>query len=289
VLTGLLDVGATAGRGTVLYTADGEPVAALIGDLPAWRSLQVGIDDGADVRQLEENLAALGYGGDLDVDGSFTTGTAAAVEAWETDLGRAHPDGTVEVGDVVFLSAPGDVLGHDAEVGDTVQPGAPVLTIGAEQRVVVAGVDAAEAGGWAPGSAVELEWADGTTSEGTVFATGREVTDGQVDLVVALDGGAADLGDRRTGSEATVTLEEARRDGAVAVPVAALVEHDGGPAVRVAEPGGGDQGGEPDDRDHGDEGNGADELVPVETGLVAGGWVEITAGLDGGERVRLPG
>ncbi|MGH9258897.1 MAG: hypothetical protein ACRD08_03210, partial [Acidimicrobiales bacterium] len=83
-LTSLLDVGATASRGTVLYTADQQPVVALIGDLPAWRTLKEGVDDGADVRQLEENLVALGYGTDLDVDETFTAATAAAVEAWET-------------------------------------------------------------------------------------------------------------------------------------------------------------------------------------------------------------
>jgi hypothetical protein len=57
----------------------------------------------------------------------------------------------------------------------------------------------------------------------------------------------------------------------VAVPVAAIIDDDGSPAVRVAQ------------RD------GPDELVMVETGLVADGWVEITVGLDRGEEIRLPG
>jgi hypothetical protein len=270
-LTGLLEVGTTAGRGTVLYTADQQPVVALIGDLPAWRTLEVGVDDGADVRQLEENLVALGYGDGLDVDDAFTADTAAAVEAWETDLGRAAPDGVVSIGDVVFLTAPGDVLGHEAAVGDTLEPGAPVLTIGSEQRTIVADVDATAAGGWAPGSTVELEWADGTTSEGTVFGIGRDVTDGRVELIVAVGPGDAGAGDRRSGAEAHVTLVDAQRDGVVAVPVAAVVDDSGSPAVRVAQP------------------SGPDQLVPVEIGLVADGWIEITAGLDGGEDIRLPG
>jgi membrane fusion protein, multidrug efflux system len=272
-LTSLLDMGATANRGTVLYTADQQPVVALIGDLPAWRTLEQGVDDGADVRQLEENLAALGYGEDLDIDETFTTDTAAAVEAWETDLGRAAPDGTVTLGDVVFLSAPGDVLGHEASVGDVIEAGTPVLTIGSEQRIVVADVDATEAGGWTPGSTVELEWADGTTTEGTVIGTGRDVTDGQVELSVALGSGSGDpgAGERRSGAEATVTLVDARRDGVVAVPVAAIVDDGGSPAVRVARP------------------DGPDRTSRVETGLVADGWIEITAGLDGGEEIRLPG
>jgi hypothetical protein len=276
ILTGLLDVGATADRGTVLYTADNQPVVALIGDMPAWRTLEQGVDDGVDVRQLEENLAALGYGDDLEVDESFTAETAAAVEAWETDLGRATPDGVVTIGEVVFLTEPGDVLGHDASVGDTLEAGSPVMTIGSEQRMVVADVDAASAlapsgSGWTPGSTVELEWADGTTSHGTVVGTGREVTNGRVELTVAIGSDDAGAGQRRSGAEATVTLVDARRDGVLAVPVAAIVDDGGSPAVRVA------------------SADGPDHIVPVQIGLVADGWIEITAGLDGGEEVRLPG
>jgi hypothetical protein len=270
-LTSLLDVGATADRGTVLYTADEEPVVALTGDVPAWRTVEEGVADGADVRQLEENLVALGYGAGLDVDEAFTADTADAVEAWETDLGRADPDGVVTIGDVVFLTEPGDVLGHEASVGDTLEAGSPVMTIGSQQRIVVADVDAAEAGGWTPGSAVELEWSDGTTTQGTVIGTGREVTDGRVELTVAVGTGDSGAGERRSGAEATVTLVDARRDGVLAVPVAAVVDDGGSPAVRVA------------------QADGPDIVVPVQTGLVADGWIEITGGVDGGEEIRLPG
>ncbi|MDD9372221.1 MAG: hypothetical protein PV358_19015, partial [Acidimicrobiales bacterium] len=178
-------------------------------------------------------------------------------------------DGVVAIGDVVFLSAPGDVLGHEASVGVTLDPGAPVLTSGAEQRVVLAQVDATSAGGWPAGSVVVIEWADGTTAEGMVFGTGRDVSDGEVDLVVAVDAAAA--GGRRSGAKATFTLVDARRDGVLAVPVAALVDDDGAPAVRIVRDGG------------------PDELVPVATGLVAGGWVEITDGVEAEAEVRLPG
>ena len=125
-----------------------------------------------------------------------------------------------------------------------------------------------------PGSTVELEWADTTTSEGTVIGTGKEVTDGEVELTIAIgtvdtvDSGA---GERRGGAEATVSLVDAHRDGVVAVPVASIVDDRGSPAVRVVQP------------------DGRDRTVPVETGLVADGWIEITAGLHGGEEIRLPG
>jgi hypothetical protein len=171
----------------------------------------------------------------------------------------------------VFLTTPGDVLGHEATVGDTLQAGSPVLTIGSEQRIIVAGIDATEAGSWTPGSTVELEWADGTTTQGTVYGVGRDVTDGQVELIVAVGTGDSGVGQRRSGAQATVTLVDARRDGVIAVPVAAIIDDGGSPAVRIAQP------------------NQPDQLVPVETGLVADGWIEITTGLHGGEQIRLPG
>lgn len=269
-LTSLVDVGTTATRGTVLYTADQQPVVALLGDLPAWRTLEQGVIDGADVQQLEENLVALGYSTSLTVDQTFTADTAAAVQAWETALGRTAPDGVVMIGDVVFLTAPGDVLGHEAEVGDTVDVGSPVLTIGSEQRVVVANVDATEAGGWTAGSTVEVEWADTTTVEGTVLGTGTTVTSGQVELTVALAPSDAGAGERRSGATASVTLVDADRADVIAVPVTAIVDANGQPAVRVAQP------------------TAPDEVVQVETGLVANGWIEITSGLTEDDQVRLP-
>ena len=55
----------------------------------------------------------------------------------------------------------------------------------------VADVDATSAAGRTPGSTVDLEWADGTTSQGTVVGTGRDVTGGEVELTVAIGGDEA--------------------------------------------------------------------------------------------------
>ena len=104
-----------------------------------------------------------------------------------------------------------------------------------------------------------------------MFGVGREVIDGAVEMVVAVATGEGGAGDRRSGSAAAIRLVDAERQGVIAVPVAAVVDGDGSPAVRVA------------------QADSADRLVPVETGLVADGWVEITAGLEGTEKVRLPG
>lgn len=66
-------------------------------------------------------------------------------------------------------------------------------------------------------------------------------------------------------------VEEARHD-ALAVPVSAIMDGPGGkPSVRVL------------------NGADADQLRPVQLGLVADGWVEITEGLEASTEVRLPG
>ena len=268
-LTYLAPVGETAGRGSVLYKVDDEPVAALFGTIPAWRDLEQGVDAGADVRQLEENLVALGYGSGITVDEQFTSSTAAAVKKWEKDLGRSDPDSKVAVGEVVPLSGAGDVLGHEAVVGEALEGGEPVLTIGSEQQVLVATIDAADTGAWPAGTAVQLTWADGSTSEATVEGTGRDTTDGTVELTIAL--GEADR-DRPRGAEADIEVVDARRNGALAVPVSAIVAAPNGDrAVRVP------------------AGTTADRVVPVRTGIVSGGWIEIVEGLTAGTLVRLPG
>ena len=53
--------GTVIGRGQVLYRIDGQPVLLLFGAQAAWRTLELGVADGADVRQLKQNLIALGF------------------------------------------------------------------------------------------------------------------------------------------------------------------------------------------------------------------------------------
>ena len=103
--------------------------------------LEQGVDDGADVRQLEEKRA--GYGAGLDVDETFTTTPWPKSRPWETDLGCMPPTASSTIGDVVFVTAPGDVLGDEASVGDTLEAGSPVLTIGAERDATEAAWDSA--------------------------------------------------------------------------------------------------------------------------------------------------
>ena len=88
-ITALAAEGAVVTRGEALYRVDGKPVPLLYGRLPAWRDLSVGVDDGPDVRQLEQNLVALGYDPDraITVDNHFTWATRAAVRRLQEVLG----------------------------------------------------------------------------------------------------------------------------------------------------------------------------------------------------------
>src|SRR5882757_1125988 len=75
IVTWLPSVGATIAAGHSVYEVDGRPVIAIQGSRPFWRDLQVGIDDGPDVQQLEKALVAFGYGAHVTVDDHFTSAT----------------------------------------------------------------------------------------------------------------------------------------------------------------------------------------------------------------------
>ena len=267
-LTELLPIGSTADRGSVLYRADAEPIVALIATTPLFRDLSNGVDDGPDVQALETNLVALGHGSGVTVDEHFDAGTAAAVTRWEEALGRVSPDGAVAVGEVVYLDEPTAVLGHEVAVGDLLEAGDAVLVLGAESRIVNTDVTADRVGDWPVGTEVELRWGDDTTSPGTVTEVSRDESDGEIAIVITIaDGGG---NDRPIGSSVEVLRTVAERTDVVAVPVSAVVSGPDGPSVRVA-------------------GTGEDRVVPVELGIVAGGWVEVRKGIDADTRVRLPG
>lgn len=57
-LSELPSPGTVIGRGQPLYWLDGQPVRLLYGAQAAWRTLELGDSDGADVGQLKRNLLA---------------------------------------------------------------------------------------------------------------------------------------------------------------------------------------------------------------------------------------
>jgi multidrug efflux system membrane fusion protein len=149
-VTALPAAGDAVRRGGRLYAVDGEPVLLLYGSVPAYRTLAEGVAAGRDVEQLERNLAALGYSpGTVDED--FTGATAAAVAAWQEDIGL-EPSGEVELGRVAFLRGPQRVSGVEATLGaalaggggeaeseaESVPASTPVLRTSSTRRIVAA-------------------------------------------------------------------------------------------------------------------------------------------------------
>jgi hypothetical protein len=251
----------------VLYTADAQPVVALVGTRAMWRDLKVGVADGADVTVLERNLADLGY--DVSADDHFGATTADAVRQWEEDLGRSDPDGTVEPGDVVTVSAPTDVTEQLGQVGESISAGQTLLTLSTTAQVVSAEVDAEDARAWRAGSSVTLQWTDRTTSTGRIAGSDRAEADGAVGVTIT---GGGSLAAQASGASVDVTLTRQRKTRVLAVPVGAITAGEDGrsPAVQVVT---GSQRG----------------LVQVTTGLTSGGWVEISGPVRVGDEVAVPG
>jgi peptidoglycan hydrolase-like protein with peptidoglycan-binding domain len=275
-VTALPAEGAVVTRGRALYRVDGKPVPLLYGRLPAWRELSVGVDDGPDVRQLEQNLVALGYDPDraITVDDRFTWATRAAVERWQEVLGL-KATGTVRLSDAVWQPGPIRVATRKASVGDSVRPGSPLLEVTGTGRQVTIDLDASRQPYVRAGDRVDLELPGGRTTTGRVTSVGKVATvpagdaTPTVELVVSLDDPEATGRLDQAPVEAAITTEV--RKGVLAVPVNALLAlAEGGYAVEV-------------------ERDGRRQLVGIETGLFADGQVEVEGeGLRAGDQVVVP-
>lgn len=266
IVTRLPAEGDVIERGKPLLWIDETPVVLFYGDVPAYRRLADGVEDGADVKQVEENLKALGYNPGR-VDETWTSSTTAAVERWEDALDVAE-DGVVEVGDVVFR--PGAV-----RVAERTDVGSPatgeVLKVTSATRVVTIDLAATKQTMAKAGDAVDVELPDGRTVAGRIASVGKVATTPQgeqqgqtptVEVIVTLD----DPGDYDE-APVDVRLTRRSRENVLAVPVAALLAlAEGGYAVEA----------------------GDGRLVSVETGLFADGWVEVSGDIAEGMDVVVP-
>ncbi|WP_367130753.1 peptidoglycan-binding protein [Saccharothrix sp. HUAS TT1] len=252
--------GAVITRGQALYEVDGRPVPLLFGATPAYRSLSAGAT-GRDVRQLEENLSALGHGG-FTVDDTYTSGTAAAVRAWQVASGLPET-GVVQQSDVVV--AGGEVRVAEWKVPPGSRATGPVLTYTGTTRVVVVPLDVGKQHLVAEGVPATVVLPDGRSVDGRVESVGTAATSAAaepgapaattVDVVVSVADQAA-LG-RLDSAPVDVVLVSERKEGVLAVPIGALVALDEGEyGVQLVE-------------------GGAMRYVPVETGLFAAGRVEV--------------
>lgn len=265
--------GRTVRRGGMLYGVNAKPVTLMYGRMPAFRAMREGAQ-GPDVRQLEANLSALGYGRRLlRADDKFDKGTTAAVKAWRRQaFGTAKPGGEVGLGEVVFL--PGLVRVSESKValGDLVEAGKPVLTASGGTRIVRADLDKADEHLARRGAAVEVVLPGGDKVKGRIARIAKATApqpaaEGGSDtltLEITLSAGA---GRRDKGQVDVELISEARRH-VLTVPVEALVAlREGGHGLEIVE-------------------GGRSRTVKVEPGLYADGRVEVTgAGLREGMKV----
>ncbi|WP_405093149.1 peptidoglycan-binding protein [Micromonospora sp. NBC_01392] len=215
---------------------------------------------GADVRQFEQNLQALGYTGFI-VDDQFTAQTAGAVRRWQKDLG-VEPTGVVELGRVLYSPASVRVAAHKLVAGQVAS--GPVLSFTGTERLVTAKLPAHHQALAKPKTKVTVALGNGAQAPGVVRSVRTPAEDQDrggdqgpvVEVVVALADPKA-FGGSDDGP-ATVRFVAEQRKGVLVVPVGALLAlTEGGHGLEVIE-------------------GGASRIIPVETGLYADGRVEVS-------------
>ncbi len=263
-ITRLPAAGDVIEAGQSIYEVDGKPVIAMRGDRPFWRDLGVGVENGPDVRQLEQALADLGFGKDMTVDDEFTRVTEANVKAWQKSLGVTK-DGVVKLGDVVAITAAS--VRVDSVTGKLGDPAATSpLTYTSTTLRVVATLTEAQAREILPATPVTVILPDGTEVSATVAAvdpggqpTGKEGETTPATANIEFEDPAVAEGIGLRAVKVVFATSEVK--DALVVPVTALVATtDGGYAVDVLRKGG------------------KVERVSVEVGLIADTRVQVVGG-----------
>jgi peptidoglycan hydrolase-like protein with peptidoglycan-binding domain len=276
-ITWLPQAGTVVRRGGTLLAVDNQPVQLLYGNLPAWRDLSVGVDDGPDIRQLERNLAALGYDPDhqMTIDDHYTWATRAAVKRWQKARGLDQT-GTFTTGmPAVYLPWAARVKQLSGSVGASAAPGGPVYTVTSAVHQVTVDLDVSQQGYVKQGDRVEVVLPNGRRVKGRISQVGRVAeTQGSgqeqtttIPVTVKLDNPRA--GRRLDQAPVDVYVTTQTRRGVLAVPVGALLAlKEGGYAVETIDPAGRHQ------------------LVAVRLGVFSDGLVEVAgAGLRAGTKV----
>jgi peptidoglycan hydrolase-like protein with peptidoglycan-binding domain len=137
VITSVPAPGAVIKRGRRLFAVGAASTVLLYGRTPAYRAFALGMADGADVKQLERNLKALGMEPGT-VDRHFSASTAAAVRRWQKARGLPYASrtGRLEPGDVIFLPGAVRVTQIHSPAGALAGPGAQMLVVSSTTKVV---------------------------------------------------------------------------------------------------------------------------------------------------------
>jgi peptidoglycan hydrolase-like protein with peptidoglycan-binding domain len=279
-ITWLPPLGATISRGRPVYKANNLAVPLFYGVLPLYRPLRSG-DIGDDVKEVERNLAALGYTG-LTVDKRYTAATASAVKRWQKALGLAQT-GVFDPASVVMAPAAVRVALLAAHLGDPAS--GPVLAYAGTTRIVSVALDVALQNLVRANMPAVVTLPDGKTVDGTLATVGtvaiaataaQQQGDSQgppepatIEVTVAVSD-QSKLG-RLDQAPVTVSLVSETAENVLTVPVAALVAlAEGGYGVEVVT-------------------GSASRYVAVQLGMFANGKVEVTGdGIVEGTVVGVP-
>jgi peptidoglycan hydrolase-like protein with peptidoglycan-binding domain len=283
-ITALPAPGAVVRRGQRVYEVDGQGVFLLYGSRPAWRPFALGMPRGPDVRQLEQNLRALGFGADLTVDDRYTWATERAVVHWQHATGQPQTGG-VDLGRVVFTPGALRIGADQVALGAPAQPGQAVLTASSPTPVVTVAVPPTQTYLVHVGDRVGVTLPSGANGTGHVTDI-SPVAQAPADQPAGGQGGPAppatvpahvtlDRPSMAAGLDqapVSLTVTDQRVTNALAVPVTALVAlAGGGYAVWLDGP------------------IAARRLVAVTPGLFSDTLVQVTAdGLRPGDQVEVP-
>jgi Putative peptidoglycan binding domain len=274
VYTALPSSGQTVNRGQTLYAVNGRPIPLFFGGTPLARQLTVGVS-GDDVKELEDNLIALGYGDGLIADGNFSQADATAVKRWQAALGVTHT-GVVNPGEAVFLAGRLRVSQVKVATGASAQAGQEIIDGTSPDHVVSVNLDARKQTIAQVGAAVDVTLPNGSRVKGTITDVGTVATTSgtgaqqqtNIPVTVTLSDNAA--AGKLDGATVTVYITRNTRKNVLTVPITALLAlQTGGYAVETA--------------------GGRHRRIPVQTGIFSNGQVEISGpGIGEGLRVLAP-
>jgi peptidoglycan hydrolase-like protein with peptidoglycan-binding domain len=257
-------------RGATVYKVDALPVVLFYGGLPLYRPLHTG-DSGEDVREIESNLAALGYGG-FTVDTKFSASTATALRRFQKDHGYAQ-SGVLDPATVVLAAGRIRVVSVTAHPGDHAD--GPILAYAGTTRVVTVALEVALQALVRQGMPTVVTLPDSSTVDGVIASVGRVATQGDlqhpptIDVLITV----ADQSKFGTLDQApvVVSIVSAHADNVLTVPVVSLVAlAEGGYGVQVVD----------------DTGT---HYVAVTLGLFGAGRVEVSgSGITEGTHVVVP-
>lgn len=249
-ITDIAAAGLAVTTGTVLYRADGFPVVAVEGDPSALavlgRDLSIGVDSGNDVKLLEQMLRSGGFdvGGTLVVDDTFDATTAEAVLAWWQSI---DPTLVAELADLVvptnsLIVVPAGLRTTSAALdeGVVLASDALVMSLSVPARRVTTSAPVGDAT-FALGSVIEVEYSDGTATDGRVVEVGNIASNTSnqpgatpsVEITIEVTEIPAAM-DTFVSVPVTLRVVDQTIDGALVVPTTALLALlEGGYALEV--------------------------------------------------------